>query len=80
MDGLKKVNKYNIHIHEDSTNIQDEANKYKYKTDPKTGEVLDITIKLFDDAWDAIRYCILAYGWNSYINFCIFILSSRADN
>ena len=62
MDGLKKINKYIIHIHEDSTNIQDEANKYKYKTDPKTDDVIDITIDKFNHSWDAIRYCILTYG------------------
>jgi phage terminase large subunit len=62
MDGLKKLNKYNLHIHEDSKNIQEEANKYKYKTDPRTGDVLDITIDKFNHSFDAVRYCVLAYG------------------
>lgn len=34
----------------------DDAKLYRYKTDPKTNEVLPILIKAHDDGWDALRY------------------------
>lgn len=56
MDGIKLIWRYNIHIHQDSYNVQREANEYKFKIDDKTNTVLDIPIDKNNHAWDAIRY------------------------
>lgn len=56
VDGIKLIKRYQIHIHEDSVNIQREANEYKWKIDNKTDTVLDIPVDKHNHSWDAIRY------------------------
>lgn len=50
LDGIRMVSQYNIFVHSDSHNIQNEMNNYKWKIDTKTDSVLDIPVKLYDDA------------------------------
>ena len=61
LDGLRKVKQYNILAHEDSHNIHNELNNYKWKVDTRTDSILDIPIKLHDDAMDSIRYPIYTF-------------------
>ena len=61
LDGIRMVSQYNILVHEDSHNIQNEMNNYKWKVDTKTDSVLDIPVKLHDDAQDSIRYPIYTF-------------------
>lgn len=50
-----------IHIHERCKRGQVEARNYRYKTDPKTQDVLPIIIDKFNDFWDAVRYSLDGY-------------------
>ena len=61
LDGIRKVAQYNILVHEDSHNIQNELNNYKWKVDTKTDSILDVPVKLFDDAMDSIRYPLYTF-------------------
>lgn len=61
LTGIRKVAKYNMHVHIDSTNIMRELNNYKWKIDTKTDSILDVPVKLNDDAMDAIRYVVYTY-------------------
>ena len=59
--GIRKVAKYKLFVHKDSANIQNELNRYKWKVNDKTGDILDVPVKLWDDACDAIRYVVYTY-------------------
>ena len=61
LNGIRKMQKYNLIVHEDSVNIQKELNNYKWKVDSKTDAILDVPVKQWDDALDAIRYVIYTY-------------------
>ena len=61
LTGIRKVAKYNIHIHEDSHNAQNEFNNYKWKVDTKTDTILDVPVKMHDDICDALRYVVYTY-------------------
>jgi len=61
LNGIRKMQKYNLIVHEDSVNIQKELNNYKWKVDSKTDTILDVPVKQWDDALDAIRYVIYTY-------------------
>jgi len=61
LTGIRKVAKYNLFVHEDSANIQTELNRYKWKVDQRTDTILDVPVKLWDDAMDAIRYVVYTY-------------------
>lgn len=61
LDGIRKVSKFNIFVHENSQNIQKELNSYKWKIDTKTDTVLDVPVKENDDAMDAIRYVVYTF-------------------
>tara|TARA_R110000751_G_scaffold156161_1_gene261651 strand:+ start:94 stop:798 length:705 start_codon:yes stop_codon:yes gene_type:complete len=61
LTGIRKMQKYNLIVHEDSVNIQKELNNYKWKVDGKTDTILDVPVKEWDDALDAIRYVIYTY-------------------
>lgn len=61
LDGIRKCQSYRIHVHEESTNIQNELNNYKWKVDKRTDTVLDIPVKEFDDACDSFRYPIYTF-------------------
>jgi phage terminase large subunit len=61
MDGIRKIQGYNIFIHEDSKNMQHEANSYKFKVDDKTETVLDIPVDKNNHGWDAVRYPLITF-------------------
>jgi phage terminase large subunit len=56
MSGIRKVQSMNLHIHEDSHDLQNEANNYKFKIDSRSDTVLEIPVKEHDDGMDAGRY------------------------
>ena len=62
LTGIRKVGAYRMHVHEDSVNIQKELNMYKWNVDERTDTILDVPVKLNDDAMDAIRYPIYMFG------------------
>ena len=58
-DGIAYLRSFEeIVIHERCKNIIDEAKFYKYKVDPKTGDVTPIIIDKNNHCWDAIRYAL----------------------
>jgi phage terminase large subunit len=61
IDGIRKINSYNIFVHEDSLNIQDEFNNYKFKIDERTETILDVPVDKFNHACDAIRYPLITF-------------------
>ena len=61
LDGIRKVKAFNIHVHVNSINIQNELNNYKWKVDTKTDSILDVPVKKHDDALDAIRYPLYTF-------------------
>jgi len=61
LTGIRKMQKYNLIVHEDSVNIQKELNNYKWKVDGKTDTILDVPVKEYDDGLDAIRYVVYTY-------------------
>jgi len=58
MQGIQKINQYEIIIHPNCTNIQDEMDNYSYKKDKVTGEYLNIPIDSWNHLCDALRYGI----------------------
>jgi len=56
--GINTLKRYIINITERSLNIKNEAENYKWAED-KDGKQLDVPVKNFDHAWDAIRYWAL---------------------
>jgi phage terminase large subunit len=61
LDGIRKVNSYNMHVHEDSKNVIDEFNNYKFKIDERTDTILDIPVDKHNHACDAIRYPLITF-------------------
>tara|TARA_R110002153_G_scaffold32752_12_gene99103 strand:+ start:3638 stop:4822 length:1185 start_codon:yes stop_codon:yes gene_type:complete len=61
LQGIRKMQAMDIHVHKDSQNIMNEFNNYKFKTDPKTDTLLDIPVDRDNHACDAIRYPILTF-------------------
>jgi len=57
LHGIDLIRRHKVYIHEDSTNIIDEFNSYKWKTN-KDGKVLDVPEDDNNHAIDAIRYCL----------------------
>jgi phage terminase large subunit len=56
LKGFKK-----IIIHERCGHLAQEARLYKFKTDPKTGDILPLIEKKHDHGWDSIRYALDGY-------------------
>lgn len=54
--GLRLLNQYELFVTERSLNTINERKKYRYKVDPKTGQITNIPIDAFNHSWDAIRY------------------------
>ena len=54
--GITLLQDYELFITARSENILKEQKKYKYKTDPKTGKILNTPIDAFNHGWDAVRY------------------------
>jgi len=61
LDGIRKVNQYNIHVHKDSQNIKNEFNNYKFKIDERTETILDIPVDNHNHACDSIRYPLITF-------------------
>ena len=61
LDGIRRVNSYKLHVHEDSKNIMDEFNNYKFKVDDKTETILDVPVDKHNHSCDAIRYPIITF-------------------
>jgi phage terminase large subunit len=61
LDGIRKVNGYNLLVHEDSKNVQNEFNNYKFKIDDRTDTILDIPVDKDNHACDAIRYPLITF-------------------
>ena len=57
LHGIDLIKRHKVYIHEDSTNIIDEFNSYKWKTN-KDGKTLDVPEDDNNHAIDAIRYCL----------------------
>ncbi|MPM97802.1 hypothetical protein SDC9_144982 [bioreactor metagenome] len=58
MTGIQKVNQYEIIVHPNCTNIQDELDNYSYKKDKVTGEYLNSPIDSYNHGLDALRMSI----------------------
>jgi len=50
-----------IVIHERCKHMQEERRLYRYKVDPRTGDVLPIIVDAFNHGWDAVRYSLDGY-------------------
>lgn len=50
-----------IVIHERCKHMQDERRLYRYKVDPKTGEVLPVIVDKHNHGWDSVRYSLDGY-------------------
>jgi len=61
LDGIRKVNQYNIHVHKDSQNIKNEFNNYKFKIDERTETILDVPVDKHNHACDSIRYPLITF-------------------
>lgn len=62
--GIDTVKTFQLYITKDSGNILKEIKNYKY-VEKKTGEILDVPIKLNDHAMDAMRYALHTYAKGS---------------
>lgn len=61
LDGIRKVNGYNLLVHEDSKNVISEFNSYKFKIDERTETILDIPVDKMNHACDCIRYPLITF-------------------
>ena len=57
LHGIDLIKRHKVYIHEDSTNIIDEFNSYKWKTN-KDGKTLDVPEDDNNHGIDAVRYCL----------------------
>ena len=57
-EGIRRVQQKKIYVHEDSIDVMNELNNYKWKVDNRTDTVLDDVVKENDDALDAVRYIV----------------------
>ena len=57
MNGIDLIKSFNVHIHEDSRNLQKEQRTYKWKVD-SNGDALNKPLDKNNHAWDAIRYAL----------------------
>ena len=55
-DGISFLQGCDIVISPRCPNMIEEARRYAYKTDPKTGEILPAVEDAYNDCWDAARY------------------------
>lgn len=61
-DGIAHLKGFEqIVIHERCKNMQQERRLYRYKVDPKTGEILPIIVDKHNHGWDAERYALDGY-------------------
>lgn len=61
-DGIAHLKGFEqIVIHERCKNMQQERRLYRYKVDPKTGEILPVIVDKHNHGWDAERYALDGY-------------------
>jgi phage terminase large subunit len=58
--GVNKLLQYNLFLHVDSINLQNEVRNYVRTTD-KEGNVIDVFVKKKDHIIDSIRYPIVTF-------------------
>jgi phage terminase large subunit len=60
-NGILFVKTFDLNVHKIDLNLIKEIRCYKWKNNPKTGEIFkDEPVKLFDHALDAIRYAVFS--------------------
>jgi phage terminase large subunit len=59
MNGIDIIKRHNIFVTSDSLNVINEFKRYKWKTNPTTGDIINVPIDRFNHAMDAIRYIAL---------------------
>ena len=57
LHGIDMIKRHRVHIHKDSTNLLDEFQNYKWKTN-KDGKIIDQPEDLYNHAIDACRYAL----------------------
>jgi len=57
-DAIDNIKRRRLHITKDSINVIKEIKNYRWKKDPKTGEIFDEPVKFKDDAMDSLEYAI----------------------
>lgn len=57
-DGIEFIKTFDIVIHPRCRHIIDEFNRYSYKIDSKTNEVLPIIVDKYNHGIDALRYSL----------------------
>lgn len=60
-EGIDVVKRQKVHITRDSSNLIKEKRSYSWKTDRKSGRVIDEPVKFNDHLMDAERYAIYTY-------------------
>jgi phage terminase large subunit len=57
LHGIDLIKRHEIYLHQDSVNLIDEFQNYKWKTD-KDGRILDAAEDKFNHAIDSVRYAL----------------------
>jgi phage terminase large subunit len=61
-DGVEYMRSFNnIYVHPRCKKTQDELNKYSYKVDKNTGEILPIIVDKWNHYLDSVRYALSDY-------------------
>lgn len=58
MNGVQRINQYELIVHPSCSNIQDELDNYSYQKDKVTGEYINKPIDSWNHGLDALRYAI----------------------
>lgn len=56
--GIRRLQQKKIYVHEDSTEIINELNNYKWKVDSRTDTVMDVPVDKHNHALDSVRYIV----------------------
>jgi phage terminase large subunit len=57
-DGIEHIKTYDIVIHPRCRHIIDEFNRYSYKVDKQTGDILPVIVDAYNHGIDALRYSL----------------------
>lgn len=58
-NGIDILKRYKVYITMHSLNVRKEANSYKWKVDPQTGDAMNIPVDFMNHAIDSVRYVAL---------------------
>jgi phage terminase large subunit len=58
LTGIRRLQQKKIHVHEDSVDVINELNNYKWKTDLRTDKIMDVPVDDYNHSLDSIRYII----------------------